>query len=128
MLPVVIDGTPYTRTAWGSLVRPSRASVRFLPMIDYREQGIGAAEIAEDLRPALPGGDGVAGERPSVAGNRRRRERAADRDTHKEGTDRKSPGVSRAWWSSGYGAAKAGAYWLGRRSRSRRLTLFWRPR
>ncbi len=50
VLPVVIDGTPYTRTAWGSLVRRSRSRVRFLPMIDYEAQGIGATEIAQDLR------------------------------------------------------------------------------
>jgi 1-acyl-sn-glycerol-3-phosphate acyltransferase len=50
VLPVVIDGTPYTETAWGSLVRRSRSTVRFLPMIDYHAQGVGAAEIAQDLR------------------------------------------------------------------------------
>jgi 1-acyl-sn-glycerol-3-phosphate acyltransferase len=50
VLPVVIDGTPYTATAWGSLVRRSRSRVRFLPMIDYAAEGVGAAEIAADLR------------------------------------------------------------------------------
>lgn len=50
VLPVVIDGTPYTATAWGSLVRRSRSRVRFLPMIDYAAEGVGAAEIADDLR------------------------------------------------------------------------------
>lgn len=48
VLPVVIDGTPYTDTAWGSLLRRSRSRVRFLPMIDYRETSPGT--IAADLR------------------------------------------------------------------------------
>jgi 1-acyl-sn-glycerol-3-phosphate acyltransferase len=33
VLPVIIRGTPFTRTAWGSLVRPSRSSVEFLPIV-----------------------------------------------------------------------------------------------
>jgi 1-acyl-sn-glycerol-3-phosphate acyltransferase len=50
VLPVVIDGTAYSRTAWGSLVRRSRARVRFLPMVDYAGGEVGAGEIAADLR------------------------------------------------------------------------------
>lgn len=50
VLPVVIDDTPYTTTAWGSLATRSRASLRFLPPIDYRESGLGAAQIAQDLQ------------------------------------------------------------------------------
>ena len=65
VLPVVIDGTPYTKTAWGSLVRGSRSTVRFLPMIDYHAQGVGAAEIAQDLRRRFMEATGwVANDRP----------------------------------------------------------------
>lgn len=49
VLPVVIDGTPRAETAWGSLIRPSRSVLRFLPIIDYRESGMGPDEIARDL-------------------------------------------------------------------------------
>jgi 1-acyl-sn-glycerol-3-phosphate acyltransferase len=48
VLPVVIEGAPYTRTAWGSLLRRSRARVRFLAMVSY--EGADAGEIAGDLR------------------------------------------------------------------------------
>lgn len=49
VLPVVIEGTPYSTTAWGSLYRASRSRVRFLPLIDYTGSGLGAGEIAADL-------------------------------------------------------------------------------
>lgn len=49
VLPVIIDGAPYTRTAYGSLLFRSHARVRFLPLIDYSTSGLGAAEIAHDL-------------------------------------------------------------------------------
>lgn len=50
VLPVVIEGTPYARTAYGSLLRRSHSVVRFLPMVDYANAGISAGEIAGDLR------------------------------------------------------------------------------
>lgn len=50
VLPVIIDGGPDSRTAWGSLVTRSRATVRFLPMIDYSHSGLRPAEIAGDLQ------------------------------------------------------------------------------
>ncbi|MBL8762275.1 MAG: 1-acyl-sn-glycerol-3-phosphate acyltransferase [Phycisphaerae bacterium] len=50
VLPVVIDGTPVTPTAWGSLCTPSRARVRFFPVIDYPSMGLSAGEIVKDLR------------------------------------------------------------------------------
>lgn len=50
VLPVVIDGTPRADRAWTSLWRPSRAKVRFLPMVDYARSGRKPAAIAQDLR------------------------------------------------------------------------------
>jgi 1-acyl-sn-glycerol-3-phosphate acyltransferase len=54
VLPVIIDGTPHTPTAWGSLyTRPPsgrRATLTFLPAIDYTQTKLKAAEIAADLR------------------------------------------------------------------------------
>lgn len=48
VLPVVIDGTPQTETAWGSLWRPSRSSLRFLPRVRYGG-GTSPGAIVEDL-------------------------------------------------------------------------------
>lgn len=55
VLQVIIDGTPQTPTAWGSLFqRSTRAvSLRFLPVKDYGPTGLSAAAIAEDLRDRL---------------------------------------------------------------------------
>lgn len=50
VLPVVVDGTPYVYRAWTSLYVPSRSTVRFFPVIDYRGRGMSADEIAADLR------------------------------------------------------------------------------
>lgn len=50
VLPVVIDGTPATPTAWGSLFRPSHARVRFFPVIDYPALNMSASEIVKDLQ------------------------------------------------------------------------------
>lgn len=50
VLPVVIDGTPYAQTAWGSLLRTSRSRVRFLAPIDYRDAKLKPAQIAADLQ------------------------------------------------------------------------------
>ena len=51
VLQAVIDGTAETGSAWGSLVLPGRARVRFLPLREYRDAK--AAEIAADLRARL---------------------------------------------------------------------------
>lgn len=58
VLQVIIDGTPNTPTAWGSLFRrsPRAARLRFLPVRDYRAPDLvhlSAAEIADDLRDRL---------------------------------------------------------------------------
>ncbi len=50
VLPAVIDGAPYAQTAWGSLLRTSRACVRFLPPVDYRGTTLNPAQIAADLQ------------------------------------------------------------------------------
>lgn len=48
ILPVVIEGTPDTPSAWASLWTPSRARVRFMPVIKYDRAKPG--EITDDLR------------------------------------------------------------------------------
>lgn len=48
--PVIIDGTPRVDPAWSSLWRASRASVRFLPPVDYTQTELRPAAIAADLR------------------------------------------------------------------------------
>lgn len=48
VLPVLIKGTPHTRTAWMSLIVRSRATVRFYPIIRY-EAG-SPEQITRDLR------------------------------------------------------------------------------
>lgn len=48
VLPVVIEGTPQTRTAWISLIVRSTATVRFFPIVRY--EGGSAEEITRDLR------------------------------------------------------------------------------
>lgn len=58
VLQAIIDGTPQSPTAWGSLFqRSTRAvTIRFLPIRDYRApdlKKLSAAEIAEDLRNRL---------------------------------------------------------------------------
>jgi 1-acyl-sn-glycerol-3-phosphate acyltransferase len=50
VLPVVIDGTPRVDPAWSSLWHPSRATMRFLPTVEYADSGLRPAEIAADLR------------------------------------------------------------------------------
>jgi 1-acyl-sn-glycerol-3-phosphate acyltransferase len=55
VLQVIIDGTPQTPTAWGSLFQRSTRAItlRFLPMKDYHSTGLAAAAIAADLRDRL---------------------------------------------------------------------------
>lgn len=50
VLPVLITDTPQIDPAWSSLWRTSRATLRFLPTVDYSGTSMGAAAIAEDLR------------------------------------------------------------------------------
>ncbi|MBC7771781.1 MAG: 1-acyl-sn-glycerol-3-phosphate acyltransferase [Pyrinomonadaceae bacterium] len=50
VLAVVIEGAPNSSSAWGSLFMRSRASLRFLPLIDYKAAGMKPAEIAGDLQ------------------------------------------------------------------------------
>jgi 1-acyl-sn-glycerol-3-phosphate acyltransferase len=50
VLPVVIEGTPESPTAWGSLLKRGRATLTFLPVVDYRERSMKPVEIAADLQ------------------------------------------------------------------------------
>lgn len=49
VLPAVIEGAPYAKTAWGSLFRTSRTRVTFFPRICYAKSSLKADEIAKDL-------------------------------------------------------------------------------
>ncbi|MFM9995741.1 MAG: lysophospholipid acyltransferase family protein [Phycisphaerales bacterium] len=55
VLPVVVEGTPDVDPAWDSIKQFSRSVVTFMPPIQYRGSGLGAAEIAEDLRSRFEG-------------------------------------------------------------------------
>lgn len=48
VLPIAIDGTPYTPTAWGSLVRTSRSRVRIGPLMSF-PQGTPQQTIVQTL-------------------------------------------------------------------------------
>lgn len=50
VLPVVISGTPRGGTAFGSLLRSSRARVRFLPVMEFAGTKLDAPEIVEQVR------------------------------------------------------------------------------
>lgn len=50
VLLAVIEGTPDVSHAYQSLLRTSRARVRFLPMVNYQNSGLNAADIARDLQ------------------------------------------------------------------------------
>jgi len=50
VLPVVVDGTPRGETAWSSLTKPSRSTVRFLPVLAPGTLGESADQIARNLR------------------------------------------------------------------------------
>ncbi|TVQ76345.1 MAG: 1-acyl-sn-glycerol-3-phosphate acyltransferase [Phycisphaeraceae bacterium] len=73
VLPAVIEGTPQCDPAWASLWRFGRARVRFLPLIDYQERGVPAAEISEDLRGVFVEATGwpVNDRLPIIGGGRR---------------------------------------------------------
>jgi len=49
VLPVIIEGAPYTRTAWGSLFKPSRTRLRIMPVVRYRKDELKPEQIARDL-------------------------------------------------------------------------------
>lgn len=56
VLPVFIEGTPRAETAWGSLWRPSRSRVVFLPVVRYgKDSRMSAREVTEDLRRRIAG-------------------------------------------------------------------------
>lgn len=63
VLAVTIAGTPECPAAWQSLVRRSRARIEFHPMIDYRESGLDARGIAQDLERRFEAWMGSAGAR-----------------------------------------------------------------
>ncbi|MCK6477763.1 MAG: 1-acyl-sn-glycerol-3-phosphate acyltransferase [Phycisphaerales bacterium] len=48
VLPVIVEGTPLTRHAWGSLLRASRSTIRFLPVMRFGSDS--PADITTDLR------------------------------------------------------------------------------
>lgn len=50
VLPMVIDGTPYSNSAWGSLFKCSRSRVRIMPVIEYATLGLRPDAIAADLQ------------------------------------------------------------------------------
>jgi len=50
VLPLVIDGSPVTQTAWGSLIKPSRTRVRIMPVIEYARGEMKPEQIARDLQ------------------------------------------------------------------------------
>ncbi len=50
VLPIVIEGTPQTETAWASVLFRSESRVRVFPVIDYSATEFKANEIVDDLR------------------------------------------------------------------------------
>jgi 1-acyl-sn-glycerol-3-phosphate acyltransferase len=51
VLPVMIEGTPtHAKNAWESLWMRSETRVRVMKPIDYKDSGMGNADIARDLR------------------------------------------------------------------------------
>lgn len=50
VLPLVIDGTPFSDSAWGSLLKLSRSRVRIMPVIQYATLGLKPDAIAADLQ------------------------------------------------------------------------------
>ncbi|MEK6700993.1 MAG: lysophospholipid acyltransferase family protein [Planctomycetota bacterium] len=49
VLPVIVDGTPESLAAWGSLWRFSHSRVRMLPIVSYEGTTLSAEAIAADL-------------------------------------------------------------------------------
>lgn len=60
VLIAVVDGTPMHRSAFASLVTPSRARVWFLPPVSFAGTGRTPAQIAGDLRARISGALGWA--------------------------------------------------------------------
>lgn len=54
VLPVLIRGTPHTKSAWGSLLRPSRSVVEFLPVVRFAPRS-DPAQVTRDLEAILTG-------------------------------------------------------------------------
>lgn len=50
VLPIVIEGTPQTETAWASVLLRSESKLRVFPVIDYGTSDLKSNEIVEDLR------------------------------------------------------------------------------
>jgi 1-acyl-sn-glycerol-3-phosphate acyltransferase len=50
VLPVIIEGTPETPTAWGTLVKRSRSRLSFKELVQYQNSGMSAEEITRDLQ------------------------------------------------------------------------------
>lgn len=73
VLPVLVEGTPEARTAWASLLKPSRAVVRFDAPIDYTSDDREAETIAADLRARFSAWSGW----PQVGGPMDEREQGA---------------------------------------------------
>ena len=65
ILPVIIEGTPDTPTAWQALWTPSRARIRFMRPISYAESTLTPAEIAADLQHRYAAWTGWPRARPS---------------------------------------------------------------
>ncbi len=61
VLPVVVDGTPQVQTAWGSLIKPSRSQVRFLPLMPAEKfKGLDAAAATAALEEVFTSATGWA--------------------------------------------------------------------
>lgn len=58
VLPVIIEGTPQTESAWSALWTPSRAKVRYMRPISYADSTLTPAEIAADLQHRFAGWTG----------------------------------------------------------------------
>jgi 1-acyl-sn-glycerol-3-phosphate acyltransferase len=85
VLPVIVDGTPETSSAWESLWTGSDARVRVKKPIDYKGRSMSSAEIAADLQARFVGWTGwEVGERPGGA----ERESAGDEPEEPEGAVR----------------------------------------
>lgn len=52
ILPVIIRGTPVTRSAWGSLYTPSRAVVEFLPVVKFPARS-DPEQVARELQAVM---------------------------------------------------------------------------
>ncbi len=58
LLPVVIEGTPESSTAWGSIWRRGRVTMRFLPVMSFTESGNTVHAITRELEAMFCGATG----------------------------------------------------------------------